>query len=92
MLAGRLKFSPLFYALNQTYYQEIDYRDWKMRSLCPTTLLTFLNSNESFSVILREAVFTLKLSTRKSSGPFQMELRVRTGGVKHVTTQISYQR
>ena len=50
MLAGRLKFSPLFYALNQTYYQETDYRDWKMRSLCPTTLLTFLNSNETFSV------------------------------------------
>ena len=49
LLAARTKFSPLFYGLNMTNYQEIDYRDIKMRLLAPPEIQNYLNENDSFS-------------------------------------------
>ena len=50
ILAGRCKFSELFYCTNMYFYQEIDFRDLKTRVLAPDEVSTFLKSNEAFSV------------------------------------------
>ena len=50
MLSARTKFSPLFYGVNMTCYQEIAYRDLKMRTLAPADLIQYLKDNESFSI------------------------------------------
>ena len=50
LLAARTTFSSLFYCLNETSYQELDYRGLKMRVLAPENIQQFLRKNESFSV------------------------------------------
>ena len=50
MIATRTKFSSLFYGLNQTSYQEIDFIGIIMRSLAPEDVKIFVKSNEAFSV------------------------------------------
>ena len=50
LLAGRLKFSPLFYCLNMPFYQQIDFRDLRIRTLLPDQLQSFWRATESFSV------------------------------------------
>ena len=50
ILAGRVKFSSLYYGLNMSMYQEIDFKDIKMRSLLPDNLSYFMQTNESFSM------------------------------------------
>ena len=50
MLAAKTKFSALFYGLNMTNYQEIDYRDIKLRLLAPPDIQNYISENESFSV------------------------------------------
>ena len=50
ILAGRCKFSELFFGLNMTTYQEIDFRDTKMRTILPDDLSMFMQTNEAFSL------------------------------------------
>ncbi|XP_061196610.1 uncharacterized protein LOC133204882 [Saccostrea echinata] len=49
MLAGRTKFANLFYGLNMTHYQEIEFKDLRMRVLAPEDIKQFITNNESFS-------------------------------------------
>ena len=49
LLAARTKFSSMFYGFNMTSYQEIDYRDLKMRLLAPPEIQNYIGDNESFS-------------------------------------------
>ena len=49
LLSARTKFSALFYGLNMINYQEIDYRDLKMRVLSPPQVSEYITQNESFS-------------------------------------------
>ena len=49
LIAARTKFSSLFYGFNMTSYQEIDYRDLKMRLLAPPEIQNYISDNESFS-------------------------------------------
>ena len=50
ILAARMKFSSLFFGMNQTFYQEIEVRDLKARVLAPVQVNDFLRQNETFSV------------------------------------------
>lgn len=50
LLAGRSKFTNLFYGLNMTMYQEIEHKDIQCRVLMPDQLRQYVNQNESFSV------------------------------------------
>ena len=50
MLAGRLKFSSLFFGTNMSFYQEISFRDAKCRVLQPDPVKDFWALNESFSI------------------------------------------
>ena len=50
ILAGKSKFTSLFYGFNMTTYQEIEYRDLRARVLAPHQLRSFLSENEAFSV------------------------------------------
>ena len=50
IMAARMKFSPLFFGLNQTFYQEIDIRDVKARVCSPPQVSSFLKNHETFTV------------------------------------------
>ena len=50
MMAGKLKFSPLFSPLNMHFYQEIHFRDAMIRVLLPDQLKEWWTANEAFSV------------------------------------------
>ena len=69
IMAGRLKFSPLFYILRMTFYQEIDFRDIKTRVLMPDVVKQWWNINESFSVS--------GVDTKGEGGDFILEARNR---------------
>ncbi|XP_060557718.1 uncharacterized protein LOC132718104 isoform X2 [Ruditapes philippinarum] len=50
IMAGKCKFMKLFYGFNQTYYQEIMFRDLKARVFAPEEVKQFLENTESFSI------------------------------------------
>ena len=50
MLICRKKTAPLFYGVNITCYQEIEYRDLTIRTLAPEGFIQYLKDNVSFSV------------------------------------------
>ena len=50
MLAARTHFVSLFYGLNKISYQEIEFRDLKMRVLAPNDVTNFISTNDAFSV------------------------------------------
>ena len=50
MIVTRTKFASLFYGVNMTGYQEILYRDLKMRVLAPDSVNKYIQDNGSFSI------------------------------------------
>ncbi|XP_062613499.1 uncharacterized protein LOC134275243 [Saccostrea cucullata] len=49
MMAGRIKFAPLFFGLNKFNYQQIEVLDSIMRLSAPSEVLHFINENESMT-------------------------------------------
>ncbi|KAK3103442.1 hypothetical protein FSP39_019273 [Pinctada imbricata] len=49
IMAGKMKFAPLFYSLNMLFYQEIHFRDCMARVLMPQEIKEWWTENESFS-------------------------------------------
>ncbi|CAC5407837.1 unnamed protein product [Mytilus coruscus] len=49
ILASRMKFAPLFYALNMTNYQELHCRDIIMHMTMPDDVKSLINQNQAFS-------------------------------------------
>lgn len=49
MMAGRLKFAPLFFGLNKFNYQQIEILDSMMRLSAPPDIQHFIHENESMT-------------------------------------------
>lgn len=47
---AKVKFSPLFFGLNMSFYMETFVRDLFVRVQCPPEVLAFIEDNESYSV------------------------------------------
>ena len=69
ILAGRTKFSPLFFGLHQTFYQEIEVRDLLCRVCMPPPLVDFTHDHETFTVT--------GVNTKGEGGDFILEAKNR---------------